>query len=404
MMQIDPSPSGLDVATGTPPDAAQAVNGALGAVDYDSLAEAGRTAFWTGENGLWLPPQESVQAPAIDNLFNFIMVSSILLTLLVTAAIVYFVVKYRRRSHADRPVEVHESKLLELSWIVIPTLLVLIVFFWGFRAYVGTAIPPSDAITINVKAQKWSWAFEYQNGVNVPGEVWVPVDTPVRLQMTSQDVLHSFFVPEFRIKHDVLPNRFAYVWFQAPREGTYQVVCTEYCGTSHSNMGAKIHVVSRQEYFRVLGGEIPGQEAAAPAVLGERVYNNYNCNTCHSVDGSAGVGPTWLGLWNAPRPGSEAGVADEAYITQSILYPQAYITPGFEGANMPSYDGQLNDEQLAGVAAYIRLLNGAATAADTTLAASDSTQVGQPPEGGMGDPSTPVADPVRTEEVREVRQ
>jgi cytochrome c oxidase subunit 2 len=405
MMQI--APSDIDVATGTPPDALETYN--LEGIDADSLealATAGRTSFWTGENGLWLPPAASTEAHEIDALFNFIMVSSILLTLLVTGAIVYFVVKYRRRSHADRPVDVHESKLLELSWIVVPTLLVLVVFFWGFRAYVGTAIPPPDAITINVKAQKWAWSFEYTNGVNapIPNEIWVPVDTPVRLEMTSQDVLHSFFVPEFRIKHDVLPNRFTYVWFQAPREGTYQVLCTEYCGTAHSDMGAKIHVVSRQEYFRIIGGDVPGQGPVAPAVLGERVYEQYACNTCHSLDGSSGVGPTWLGLWMAPRPGSEQGVADEAYITEQILYPQSYITPGYEGANMPSYDGQLNDEQLAGVSAYIRLLNDAATAADTTLAAdADASQsvTAQPPEGGMGDPSVPVADPVDTEEVRE---
>lgn len=372
----------------------------------DSVVAEGRQAFWTGENGLWLPPAESTTAHQIDNLFNFVMVTSIILTLVVAGAMVYFVVKYRRRSHADRPVDVHESKLLETVWIVVPTLLVLAVFFWGFRAYVGTYIPPSDAITINVKGQKWSWLFEYENGINAPNEVWVPVDTPIRFEMTSQDVLHSFYVPEFRIKHDVLPNRYTYVWFQAPREGVYQAVCTEYCGTAHSNMGAKIRVVSRQEYYRVLREGPPTGAPKAPAALGEELYTQRNCNNCHSLDGSSGVGPTWLGLWGAPRPGSASGVADEAYITESILYPQAYITPGYEGQNMPSYDGQLNEEQLAGLSAYIRLLNGAATAADTTLSdGADESQTAnaQAPEGGMGDPSVPVADPVDDEEVREVR-
>ncbi|MDT7855927.1 cytochrome c oxidase subunit II [Rubrivirga sp. S365] len=379
------------------------------AADSAGVIEATRQAFWTGRNGLWLPPAESTTAPQIDALFNFIMISSIILTLFVAAAMVYFVRKYRRTSHADRPQETHENKWLEVSWIVIPTILVLGVFFWGFRAYVGTAIPPSNAITVNVKAQKWNWSFEYANGTNAT-ELVVPVNQPVRLEMTSQDVLHSFYVPEFRIKHDVLPNRFAYVWFEAPREGVYQILCTEYCGTSHSNMGARIRVVSRGDYYAyVANGYLPGEQppAMAPADLGASVYVARGCNACHSVDGTPGVGPSWEGIWGEPRPGSAEGVVDDVYIANSILYPQAYIAPGFENANMPSYDGVLNDQQIAGVAAYIRVLSGAATPADTTLptdAGIEDSLAGQAPEGGMGDPGVPVADPVdgpAREEVRE---
>ena len=367
--------------------------------DSVQAIEPTRQAFWTGENGLWMPPAESTTAHEIDALFNFIMISSIVLTLFVAAAMVYFVRKYRRTSHADRPNEVHESKWLEVSWIVIPTLLVLVVFFWGFRAYVGTAIPPSDAITVNVKAQKWYWSFEYQNGTNSVDLV-VPVDQPVRLEMTSQDVLHSFYVPEFRIKHDVLPNRYSYVWFEAPEEGVYQILCTEYCGTDHSNMGAKVRVVSRGAYYSYLAnGYLPGEQppAMAPADLGASIHNARGCNSCHSVDGSAGVGPSWQGIWGQPRPGAPQGVVNEEYLVEAILYPQAYIVPGYENANMPSYDGVLNEEQVAGVNAYIRVLSGAATAADTTLPADpgiEDTTAGQPSEGGMGDPGVPVADPV----------
>ena len=358
---------------------------------------------------MWLPPQESTTAHEIDGLFYFILYSSIVLTLIVAAAMVYFVWKYRRRSHADRPVDVHESKWLELIWIVVPTLLVLVVFFWGFSAYVGTAIPPNDAITINVKAQKWNWTFEYDNGVNTYSEVWVPVDTPVRLEMTSQDVLHSFYVPEFRIKHDVLPNRYAYVWFEAPREGTYQVLCTEYCGTDHSNMGARIHVVSRGEYYRILRDGPPGAGPVPPATLGEQLYVQRGCQSCHSLDGSAGVGPSWLGIYDQMRPMTDGTqmMGDEDYIIQSILYPQEHIVQGYENANMPSYDGQLNEEQVNGLLAYIRVLNGRGLPADTTLAAdADSSQsvTGEAPEGGMGDPSVPVADPVAPGEREAVRE
>ena len=364
-----------------------------------------RQSFWTEGGSLWLPPQESTTAGDIDGLFYFIMYMSILLTLIVAAAMVYFVWKYRRTSHADRPVDVEESKWLELSWITIPTLLVLVVFFWGFRAYVGTSIPPSDAITINVKAQKWFWTFEYQNGINLPNEIYVPVGTPVRLEMTSQDVLHSFYVPEFRIKHDVIPNRYSYVWFEAPEVGTYQVLCTEYCGAAHSNMGARIHVVDRGTYYAALRGEVGSQEPVAPATLGEQLYSQRSCNSCHSIDGSAGVGPSWLGIWDAPRPGSEEGVVNDAYITSSILYPQQYIVPGYENGNMPAYDGQLNDEQIAGLAAYIRQINDAATEADLTVPSDSASSVGaQPPEGGMGDPGVPVADPVAPGEREAIRE
>lgn len=373
----------------------------------DSVAAEGRQSFWTEGGSLWLPPQSSTTAPEIDWLFNFILYASTVLTLLVLAAMVYFVWTYRRKSHADRPVDVHESKWLEVSWIVVPTILVLFVFFVGFRAYVSTSIPPTDAITINVKAQKWSWTFEYQNGIQTFGEVYVPVGQPVRLEMTSQDVLHSFFVPEFRIKHDVLPNRFAYVWFEAPEEGVYQALCTEYCGTAHSNMGAKIRVVSREEYNTILRNGPPGAEAAAPADLGEQLYTQRGCNACHSVDGTAGVGPSWLDVWNEPRPGSASGVVDDAYIAESILAPQAYLTPGFEQAAMPSYDGLLNEEQVEGIAAYIRVLSGAEREGDLTLspgADSDNTVEGQPPEGGMGDPGVPVADPMDVEDNQTVRE
>lgn len=333
-----------------------------------TAAEASRQSFWTGENGLWMPPQRSTTAHEIDALFNFILYASALLTVLVTVVGIYFVWKYRRRSHADRPVRVQESKWLELSWIVLPTLLVLVIFFWGFRAYVGTSIPPTNAIEIDVRAYKWAWDFKYANGVETFGEVYVPVGQPVQLRMTSSDVLHSFYVPEFRVKHDVVPNRYSYVWFEATEVGVYQVVCTEYCGTAHSNMGAKIHVVSQADYYRILRDGPPSGGPVAPADLGLRLFTQRNCNTCHSIDGSTGIGPTWQNLWMAQRPltNGQTVVADEAYLDESVLLPQAKIVAGYANGNMPAYD--LNEEQLAGLAAYIRVLSGAATAADTTLA------------------------------------
>lgn len=350
-----------------------------------------RTEFWTGENGLWLPPQSATTAHEIDALFYFILWTSTVLTLIVAAGIVYLAWKYRRRSHAERPAPVKENKTLEMAWSVIPTLLVMVVFFWGFRTYVGTSIPPTDAYEINVKGQKWFWSFEYPNGLNTD-EIVVPVGQPIKLVMTSQDVLHSFFVPEFRIKNDVLPNRYSYVWFNAPEEGVYQIVCTEYCGTGHSNMGAQIRVVGRDAFYEFLrtGGGNAGADLP-PAEYGALLYESKRCNTCHSVDGSAGTGPTWLGSWGQPRPG---GVFDDNYVRQSTMAPGDYIVPGFQ-PQMPSYEGQLDDRAILALAAYMRQINGAATPADLAPptpaeAAADSLGTGDAPETGAGDPSEPA--------------
>jgi cytochrome c oxidase subunit 2 len=330
-----------------------------------------RDQFWEEGANLLLPPQASTVAADIDAVFWFITVTSAILLALVTYFMVYFVQRYRRRSHEDRTEIVHESKLLELSWVIVPTLLVMVVFFWGFRAYVATSIPPADAYVIRVQAQKWFWTFEYPSGLVTQGELVVPVGQPVRLTMSSQDVLHSFFVPEFRIKNDVIPNRLTTVWFEAPREGIYQVVCTEYCGKDHSNMGAHIRVVTRaefNEYLRTGGGQ---NVNLPPAELGEQLYTGRACNACHTVDGSAGTGPSWLGIWGQPRPGSAQGTVNDAYLVESVLNPAGYIAPGFQNV-MPSFEGLLDSTQVNALAAYIRLINDAATPADTTMP-SDTT-------------------------------
>lgn len=330
-----------------------------------------RTRFWEEGANLLLPPQASTTAAQIDAVFWFITITSAILLAIVTAAMVYFVKRYRRRSHADRTEVVHESRVLEISWVVVPTLLVMVVFFWGFRAYVATAIPPDDAYSVQVKGQSWFWTFEHPSGLITQSELVVPVGQPVRLTMTSQDVLHSFFVPEFRIKMDVVPNRLTTIWFEAPQEGIYQVVCTEYCGKDHSNMGAHIRVVSRAayiEYMRTGGGQ---DLNLPPAELGEQLYTSRACNACHTTDGSAGTGPTWLGIWGQPRPGSPEGTVNDEYLRAAILAPGAYVAPGFQNV-MPSFEGLLDSTQVNALAAYIRLINGAATPSDTTLPA-DST-------------------------------
>lgn len=325
----------------------------------------------------WLPPQASTTAHEIDALFNFILWTSVVIMAGVTFYMVYYAWKYRRRSHADRPVDVHPSKWLELSWVVIPSLLVLVVFFWGFKAFVSAGIPPDNAYEIRVVGKKWLWEFEYPNGTTSVGDLYVPVGEPVELVMTSTDVIHSFFIPAFRVKHDAVPNRYSTVWFEVKEQGEYQVLCTEYCGTSHSEMYAKVIAVDRGTFNQWLQSGGGGEDLPLPR-LGEQLYTQQACNACHSLDGSPKVGPSWLGYWGEQRPlaGGGSVEVDANYIVESIVQPQAKIAAGFENAAMPAYPN-LSERQLAGIVAYIRELNGDWTESDSAAAAggapADST-------------------------------
>ncbi len=324
------------------------------------------------EGTFWLPPQASTTAHEIDFLFYFIFWASVVIQVGVTYFLVRYAWKYRRRSHADRPVEVHPSKLLEASWIVIPTMLVFVVFWLGFKAFVSAGIPPDNAYEIRVTGKKWLWEFEYPDGTTSVGDLYVPVGEPVELIMTSVDVLHSFFVPDFRVKHDAVPNRYSTVWFEVKEEGEYQVLCTEYCGTAHSEMYAMVHAVDRgtfNDWLRTGGGNdnLPLNQ------LGASLYTKQACNTCHSVDGSDGTGPSWLGTWEQNRPFADGGsaVMDANYVRESIVNPMAHIVQGYEGV-MPAYPN-LTERELSGIIAYIREINGDWTAADSAAAVSDST-------------------------------
>ena len=338
----------------------------------------------------WLPPQASTTAHEIDALFNFILWASVIILAGVTFYMVYYAWKYRRRSHADRPVDVHPSKWLELSWVVIPSLLVLVVFFWGFKAFVSAGIAPDNAYEIRVVGKKWLWEFEYPNGTTSVGDLYVPVGEPVELVMTSTDVIHSFFIPAFRVKHDAVPNRYSTIWFEVKEQGEYQVLCTEYCGTSHSEMYAKVIAVDRgtfNEWVRT-----GGDDTSLPLPrLGEELYTQQACNACHSIDGSPKVGPSWLGTWGEERPlaGGGTAVMDANYTVEAIVQPQAKIVAGYENAAMPAYPN-LSERQLAGIVAYIRELNGDWTEEDAAggEAPADSVAAASP---------EPAAEPVPAE-------
>ena len=301
----------------------------------------------------WLPEAASALAPEIDSLFNFVTIASAILLVIVTAAMLWFVYRYRRRNPAERPAPVSESRVLEISWIVIPTILVLLVFNWGFKSFVEQKTMPPSAYDIQVQAQSWNWLFEYPNGVTSDTLV-VPANQPVKTTMSSQDVTHSFFVPAFRVKQDVLPNRYTSVWFEATERGTYDLFCTEYCGRNHSEMNATVKVVSRERFDQWLDESSMPEDIPLPD-LGERLYTQQGCQGCHSLDGSDMVGPTWEGLYGKTDHQMADGstvTADENYLRESILQSGAKIVQGYQNV-MPSY-ANLSEREVSGLVEFIK--------------------------------------------------
>lgn len=306
-----------------------------------------------GDNGsVWLPDAMSTVASDVDALFWFVFWTSTVMFAMVVAAKFYFMFKYKRQNETDVPEPVHESKVLEAVWIVVPTILVLVVFTWGFDVFVKMNSAPPDAYEINVRAQQWSWEFSYAEGATSYTEMYVPVGRPVKLVMTAADVLHSFYVPAFRVKHDVIPNRYTSVWFEATEEGEYTIHCTEYCGTQHSGMNATVVAVSEEDFQAWI---VEQSQDLPPAILGEQVFAQ--CRACHSVDGSAGIGPTMAGLYGSERRFTDGttAVADDDYLLESIIDPMARISEGYQPV-MPAGFSALSQKQLDGLIAYIKTL------------------------------------------------
>ena len=307
-----------------------------------------------------LPPAKSTLAEQTDALFWFVHGSSLILTIGLIAVIIYFVYKYRRKSEDEVTPLITHNNTLEVTWSVIPLILVLIVFGWGYQIFANQTIVPDDAYEVNVTAQKWIWQFQYENGARSTGKLHVPADRPIKLIMSSQDVIHSFFVPDYRLKQDVVPGRYTEMWFNAPEPGESIIYCTEYCGDGHSDMLGEVVVHEQGDFEDWLaensgGGSKP--EDLAPEEWGEQLAQEWACTTCHSPDGSDMTGPTWQGLFGNQRNFEDGSSieADENYIRESILEPNAKIVQGYP-AVMNTYQGQLNDEQINAIIEYIKTL------------------------------------------------
>jgi cytochrome c oxidase subunit II len=297
-----------------------------------------------------LPPQSSTFAADVDNLFWFIHWLSLFFLVAISGAAVYFVLRWRR-GHKEGPGPSHNLPM-ELTWSIVPLILVMAIFLWGFRGYMHMSMPPRGAEVIEVTAQKWSWSFQYSNGQNSP-DLHVPVDEPVRLNLHSQDVLHSIFIRAFRQKIDVVPGRYTSTWFEATQVGEYEILCTEYCGDGHSRMMARVIVEDRKSYDEFV--KSLDKDVIPTLEIGQQLYMTRQCVGCHSLDGTPRVGPTWKGVFGKTEAVTVGPpvMVDEAYITESILNPAAKIVAGFPPA-MPAYQGQLKPGEIAALIMFIK--------------------------------------------------
>jgi cytochrome c oxidase subunit 2 len=318
----------------------------------------------------WLPEAASTIAPEVDSLFLFVTIVSLILLVGVTGAMLWFVYRYRRQNPGERPAPVEESRALEISWIVVPTILVLLVFNWGFKSYVNMSVSPSGTYEIQATAQQWNFLFEYPNGVT-SDTLYVPEGRKIKMKMSSSDVLHGFYIPAFRVKYDILPNRYTSVWFEATKEGDFDLFCTEYCGRDHSEMNKVVRVVSQSEFQDWLKSAATPKDIPLPK-LGEQLYTQRGCQSCHSLDGSRKVGPSFQGLYgkeNHKMTDGSSVTVDENYLRESILKPEAKIVEGYQNL-MPGAYSNLSERQLTGLIEYIKTLSDKAPPASDAQTAS----------------------------------
>jgi cytochrome c oxidase subunit 2 len=310
------------------------------------------------------PERASTMATRVDALFFFLLAISVFFSTLIAVSVVAFTVRFRRRSDLERPPALHGSMALELTWSLVPLGIVMVVFVWGARLFFDMNRPPKDAMDVYVVGKRWMWKTQHLSGQREINELHVPVGVPVRLNLTSEDVIHSFYIPAFRIKKDALPGRYSTVWFEATRPGRYHLFCAEYCGTKHSQMIGWITVMEPAAFQAWLAGGATGSLAAA----GEQLFQQLGCSTCHRSDALA-RGPNLQGLFGSPvrLAGGQVVTANESYLRESIVTPSAKVVDGFQPI-MPTYQGLIEEEGLMQLIAYIRSLGAPGAQAPGTSA------------------------------------
>ncbi len=342
-------------------------------------------------NGLWgtLPIQGTQFAKDWDALYTFLFWVCAFFFVIIVVPAIFFIVKYRERPGIKPASHIEHNSILEFTWTVIPTILALIIFAWGWEVYKKTTQIPPNAMTVRVVAKSWNWSFQYDDGRIVQTDMYVPENTPVRLLITSEknDVLHSFFVPNFRIKKDAVPGMFTTTWFESGMSGQHLIFCTEYCGASHSNMMGRVVVLSKDEFEKWKWGkdvQLPppvgpeflnwDQQASAEVDLrkdahakglnqlaqqGAQVVQSMGCVSCHSSDGSARIGPSYHKIFGREAvlaDGSKVQV-DENWIREKIETPHKRTLAGYQVGLMPSYKGLMTDSEIFAVIEYLKSLN-----------------------------------------------
>lgn len=302
-----------------------------------------------------MPESASTLSGDVDALYFYLWGVTIFFTLLIGGAIIYFVIRYRRRNPFEIPRPIEGSTKLETLWSVIPLLIAMSFFFWGASIFYRQYRPPANALEVYVVGKQWMWKFQHPTGQREINELHVPVGRKIKLIMTTEDVIHDVFVPAFRIKADVVPGKYTTQWFEATKPGRYHFFCAEYCGMNHSGMGGWVVVMEPTEFENWLSGNA---NQMSPAAAGQQMFESLGCASCHGANGEGGRGPALLGLFgsNVTLNGGQTVKADEAYLRESILNPQTKIVNGFSPI-MPSFQGQANEEQLLQVVAYLKSLS-----------------------------------------------
>ncbi len=308
--------------------------------------------------GFWQPVAASNFAGDVDWLYHTILWVTGLTVVGVVGVMTIFAIKYRVKSRKDSGAatnQVDHNTPLEITWSILPLVFFVLIFVWGFEGYADMHTPPKDVLEIKATGQKWNWSFSYPGAEDSDSKLHVPIGRDVRILIQSRDVLHSLFIPAFRVKQDAVPGRYTDLWFRATKLGKFPIFCAEYCGTSHSDMLSEVTVESQEDYDAYIEG-LAGSDLT-PVAMGEMQYTKKGCVTCHSTDGTPKVGPSWKGIFGheVKLADGSSVMVDENYLRESILQPNAKIVEGFT-PSMPSFQGQLKDKQLDGLIEYIKSL------------------------------------------------
>jgi cytochrome c oxidase subunit 2 len=324
----------------------------------------------------FVPDSASTTSWKVDAVYFYLSGVTLFFTLLISAILIFFVIRYRRRTPYEIPRPIAGSHKLETLWTVIPFLIAMTIFGWSAKVYFEQYSPPQNAMEVYVVGKQWMWKIQHSTGQREINELHVPVGKKIKLIMTTEDVIHDFFIPAFRMKMDVVPGKYTTQWFEATKTGKFDLYCAEYCGMNHSGMIGSVVVMEPREFDNWLSGNT---NSTSPALAGQQLYQTLGCASCHGATGEGGRGPALQGVYGSQTQlqGGQKITADEAYIRESILNPQAKLVDGF-GPIMPTFQGQISEDQLVQMMAYIKSLQGNTGQASTPSASPAPTGAASP--------------------------